>query len=135
MNMRSVYANPYKYAYVCNVPLELANIACKKQRHLEKEFSKHIPRCPECNSKKVYIVSGSYEEGYDAYVECDNCGSAFDFEEVPNSDYIRMYGDDFDPVVYFSCTENKQEGWLEACGSDNYKDWLSFARNTIIGRR
>lgn len=133
--MRSIYDNPYKYACVCNVPFELAKIACKKQRHLDKEYAKHIPRCPVCNSKKLYIESGSYEEGYDAYVECDECGSGFDFEEVPNSEYIRTYGDDFDAVVYFSTTEYKKDGWREACGSDKYEDWVKFAKHMIIGRR
>lgn len=133
--MRSIYDNPYKYACVCHVPFELAKIACKKQRHIDKEYVKHIPRCPACNSKKLYIVSGSYEEGYDSFVECNECGSGFNFEEVPNSEYIRAYGDDFDPVFYFSETDHKEEGWKEACGSDKYEDWLSFARHMIIGQR
>lgn len=115
--------------YLLNWQKQLA----KKQRHINKEYAKHIPRCPICDSRKLYVVSGSFEEGYDSYVECDECGSGFDFEEVPNSEYIRTYGDDFDPVVYFSTTENKKDGWVEACGSDKYEDWITFARHMIIG--
>ena len=133
--MRNIYDNPYKYACVCNVPYELAKIACKKQRHLEKEYAKHKPHCPVCNSKRMHIVSDSYEEGYGSYCECEDCGTGFDFTEVPNSDYIRTYGDDFDVVVYFSITRNKEKGWLEACGSDKLEDWHRFAKNMISGRR
>ena len=58
---RSLYDNPYKYACVCSVPLKLAKIACKKQRHLEKEQKKHQAmlstlECGDC----VLTTSGFY---------------------------------------------------------------------------
>lgn len=64
MNMRSIYANPYKYACKCDIPIELAKIACLKQRHFIKEQQKHPMYCPICKSKNMNFESGSYEEGY-----------------------------------------------------------------------
>ena len=63
-NMRSIYANPYKYAIECDIPFSLAKIMCKKQRHFEKEQRKHRMYCPVCKSKNLVFESGSYEEGY-----------------------------------------------------------------------
>lgn len=136
MNMKSIYANPYKYACVCNVPFELAKIACKKQRHLEKEQRKHKAYCPTCGSKHLVFEMGSYEEGYGDFFECEDCEDTFCPSEIPNVEHFDFMGwADFDPVLYFSNTEDKQDGWVEACGSDKYEDWLSYARNMIIGRR
>lgn len=40
MSMRNIYANPYKYACICDIPIELAKIECLKQRHFEKRATK-----------------------------------------------------------------------------------------------
>ena len=74
MNMRSIYANPYKYACKCDIPIELAKIACLKQRHFIKEQQKHPMYCPICKSKNMNFESGSYEEGYGDFIECEDCG-------------------------------------------------------------
>lgn len=134
--MSNIYLNPYKYAVECNVPIDLAKIACKKYRHIHKEQKKHIPRCPNCGSKRLGIEHGSYEEGYSSFVVCDNCGCDFDFSEVENIDYLPYCtGDDFDAVLYFASYKNKEEGWLEACGAETLEEWHRFARDMIIGRR
>lgn len=134
--MRSIYDNPYKYACVCNVPFELAKIACLKQRHWNRMQRKHPMYCPKCKSKNVFFEGGSCEEGYGDFIGCEDCGETFNCDEVPNAEYANLTGwEDFDPVVYFSSTANKEEGWKEACGSDKYEDWISFARHMIIGRR
>lgn len=133
--MRSIYSNPYKYAVKCNVPIELAKIACKKQRHIDKERKKHYPVCPQCGSKKLSYEMGSYEEGYGDFIECNDCGETYELDEVENIDNLPCFEWDFDPVVYFSTTENQKEGWIEACSSDKLEDWHSFARTMIVGRR
>lgn len=133
--LRSLYDNPYKYACVCSVPLKLAKIACKKQRHLEKEQKKHPCRCLACGSKHLYYGHGSYEEGYGDYVECNNCGETYDPCEIPNIKYGSLTPfEDFDPVIYFSLTENKLEGWKEACGTETHEEWIHFAEKMIAGR-
>lgn len=134
--MRSIYDNPYKYACVCNVPFELAKIACLKQRHLNKMQQKHPMRCPHCNSKSLIFEMGSYEEGYGDFIECDDCGDTFDCAEVPNAEYANLTGwEDFDPVLYFSTTANKAEGWRAACGAETLEEWHEYARKNIIGKR
>ena len=136
MNMRSIYANPYKYACQCCIPIELAKIACKKQRHFLKEQRKHRMYCPVCKSKNVVFEMGSYEEGYGDFIECEDCGETFDCNEVPNVEYASLSGwEDFDAVLYFSNTENKSDGWKEACGTTTHKEWIEFATKNIIGRR
>lgn len=135
MNMRSIYANPYKYACKCNIPIELAKIACLKQRHFIKEQKKHPMHCPICKSKNMIFESGSYEEGYGDFIECEDCGETFDCDKVPNAEYASLTGwEDFDGVLYLSTTENKSEGWKEAYGFETHEEWLKFATKTIIGR-
>ena len=135
MNMKSIYANPYKYAVKCNITFELAKIMCLKQRHFYKEQRKHPMCCPVCKSKRLNYESGSYEEGYGEFIECYDCGKTFDCDEVPNVEYASLTGwEDFDAVLYFSNTENKSEGWKEACGAETHEEWLKFATKMITGR-
>lgn len=134
MNMKSIYANPYKYACTCNIPIELAKIACLKQRHFIKEQRKHRMYCPVCKSKNLIFEGGSYEEGYGDFIECEDCGETFDCDKVPNAEYASLTGwEDFDAVLYFSNTKNKSEGWMAACGATTYEEWLEFATKMIIG--
>jgi len=134
--MRSIYDNPYKYACVCDVPIELAKIACLKHRHNIKEQRKHRAYCPCCKSKHLIFNMGSYEEGYGDFFECYECGETFDPSEIPNVEYFDYMGwADFDAVLYFSDTNNKEEGWLEACGATTHEEWLRFAKSMIVGKR
>ena len=136
MNMRSIYANPYKYACLCDIPIELAKIACQKQRHFVKEQKKHPMYCPVCKSKRLTFEMGSYEEGYGDFIECEDCGETFDCDKVPNAKYASLTGwEDFDAVLYFSNPENKSEGWMEACGATTHEEWVEYARLNIIGKR
>lgn len=132
MMKRDIHLNPYKYACVCNIPYELAKIQCLKYRHIDKEERKHRPFCPECGSKHIGYEMGSYEEGYSSFFYCDDCGQAYD--EIPNGEYYSYFGSDFDVVLYFSCTEDKADGWREACGAETIEDWHEFARKEILGR-
>lgn len=135
MNMKSIYANPYKYACQCSIPIELAKIACAKQRHFEKEERKHRMYCPVCGSKKVIFEGGSYEEGYGDFIECEDCGETFDCGEVPNVEYANLTGwKDFDVVLFYSNTVNKEDGWEEACGAKTHEEWIEFAARVITGR-
>lgn len=136
MNMKSIYANPYKYAIKCHIPFELAKIACLKQRHLEKDQKKHPCRCPVCKSKDLIYNDASYEECYGEFIECNTCGETFNCNEVPNIEYANFTGwEDFDAVLYFSNTENKEDGWREACGATTHNEWIKFAAKMILGER
>lgn len=126
----SIYANPKKYARKTQIPLGLAKIECRKQKQIDKKRKKI--RCPRCKRKALHYISGSYEEGYGAFIECDNCGEAFDPNEIKNSELL-CYGSDFDAVLYFAKTKHSPNGWIEACGSDKVEDWHKFARNMIVG--
>lgn len=91
-------------------------------------------RCPICKSKHLEYEMGSYEEGYGDFIECEDCGNTFDVDEVLNSKYADLTGwEDFDAVLYYSETENKEDGWMEACGSKEPEKWVEFARHMIIG--
>lgn len=131
--MRDIHDNPYKYACVCNVPYELAKIACLKDRHYQKERRKHGPFCPKCGSKNIFYEMGSYEEGYGDYVECENCGETYEPYEIKNVDYIIPFRD-FDTVLYFSSSRIPEEGWREACGAETIEEWQEFAREEILRR-
>lgn len=122
--MRDIYLNPYKYACVCNIPFELAKIACLKRRHYYKELRKHGPFCPACGSKSIFYEEGSYEDGYDSYVECENCEETFGPHEIENINYIIPFND-FDTVLYFA--ETRDVVYTE-------KEWQEFARKEILGR-
>lgn len=136
MNMKSIYANPYKYACVCDVPIDLAKISCKKHRHIEKEKRKHRVFCPKCGTEHLRVNLVSYKEGRIDFFECVDCGDLFSPSEIPNVEYFDCSPwEEFDPVLYFSDPKNKQEGWLEACGSDKYEDWIAFSIEKIIGKR
>lgn len=135
MNNRSIYANPYKYACVCNIPYDLAKIACLKQRHYDKTMRKNRPYCPKCGSKNIDYEMGSYEEGYGDFCECDECGETFEPHEVPNYEYFDIFGSDFDVVLFFSKTEDVKQGWIEACGAKTLEEWQEFAKKIIIGNR
>lgn len=131
--MRSIYDNPYKYACECDIPIELAKIACLKERHLRKEQKKHKPKCPKCGSKKLNYEMGSYEEGYEDYVECDECGETYEPNEIKNIEYMPSSWDNFDVLLYFSNGEDKT-GWMEACGAETIEEWQAFARKEILER-
>lgn len=134
--MRNIYDNPYKYACICNVPFELAKIACLKQRHIDKMRRKNPIHCLTCNSKHLIYEMSSYEEGYGDFIECENCGDTFDCADIPNIEYANLTGwEDFDAVVYFSTTNNKFQGWKEACGAETLEEWHKFAEKNIIGKR
>ena len=60
--MRSIYANPYKYACKCDIPIELAKIACLKQRHFIKEQQKHPMYCPICEGWREACGAETHEE-------------------------------------------------------------------------
>ena len=123
MNMKSIYANPYKYSCVCDIPFELAKIMCKNRAY-----------CPVCKSKKLIFEHGSYEEGYDSFIECDACGKTFDYDKIPNIEYASIAGyEDFDAVLYFGSMQNKSEAWKEACGAITHDKWIEFAAEMIIG--
>lgn len=36
LSKKSVYLNPYKYAYICDVPIEYARIVQKRQNNISK---------------------------------------------------------------------------------------------------
>lgn len=135
MRSRGIYDNPYKYAIECNIPYDLAKIACLKHRHFLKEKRKKAPRCPICDSKRMIYQMGSYEEGYGDYVECDCCGETFEPDEIKNIEYLPTSRDDFDVVLYFSLAENTKAGWMEACGAKTLEEWQNYARREILGRR
>ena len=137
LTMRTIYDNPYKYACVCNVPFELAKIACLKRRHKDKMRRKHPVHCPTCNSKHLIYEMGSYEEGYSDFIECDECGDTFDCSEIPNIEYVDLTGwDDFDAVLFFSQNDvAKTEDGEKACGAEDLEEWIKFAQNNIIGIR
>lgn len=134
--MRSIYANPYKYAVTCDIPFELAKIACAKARHCKKEARKHPMRCPNCNSKRLCFEHGSYEEGYSDYIECDNCGETYDVDAVPNSEYQSLTGyEDFDAVLFYSGTEDGYGDIMPKGAAKTHEEWVKFARDAIIGKR
>ena len=136
MNMRSIYANPYKYACTCSISFELAKIMCKKQRHFYKEQKKHPMYCPVCKSKHLTYEGGSWEEGYDEFIECADCGETFDCGDVPNVEYASLTGwENFDPVLFYSHPEEPELGWQEACGATTQEEWMVFATQTITGKK
>lgn len=132
--MRSIYDNPYKYACECDIPIELAKIACLKERHLRKEQKKHKPKCPNCGSKKLDYEMGSYEEGYGDYFECVTCGETYDPNEIKNIEYMPCPFGDFDVVLYFRRRGQNISGWDEACGATTMEEWQAFARKEIVGK-
>lgn len=126
----SIYASSKKYAKKCQIPLSLAKIECRKQRKIERSRKKIT--CPMCKHKSLGYEMGSYEEGYGDFIGCAFCGETYGPEEIKNGDLL-AYGADFDAVLYFCKTKDSQDGWIEACGSDNIEDWHKFARRMIIG--
>lgn len=129
----SIYATPKRYAKKCGIPLSLAKIECRKQKKITK-MRKHII-CPICKRNSLYYEHGSYEEGYDAFIECSRCGETYDPVEIRNSEYL-TYGYDFDAVLYFSSGRTKEEkikNRIEAIGTTDDAHWIEFAKKMILG--
>lgn len=63
------------------------------------------------------------------------CGETYEPDEIPNIEYGSLTPfEEFDPVIYFSLTENKLEGWKKACGAETHEEWIHFAEKMIAGR-
>ena len=108
--MSSIYSNPYKYAYECDVPIELARAVCKYQRRLEN-MRYRATKCPVCKDRALEFEGGSYEEGYDDYIYCDSCGEAFDVGEITHGWLLHGWSD-FDVILWYSSCSTKKENWI-----------------------
>ena len=128
LNQNCIYANPYKYAYRCNVPIELARIICKYQNHIAK-LTYHAKKCPRCGARSLYFEGGSYEEGYGDFIECETCEETFGVDDIENGEYLSGWSD-FDVILYGSLgdtEEERRESRIAMCGSDDIKKWHEFA--------
>lgn len=135
--MKTIYDDPYHYAYTCGVPLDLARIACKRWRHHRRMMQTHPCKCPVCGSKQLAIELGSYEEGTHDFVFCEVCDNDFKPSDIKNIEYgsISPFPPYVDLVLYFSSLENKLEGRRMACGRTDDAAWLQFATEQITGKR
>ena len=127
--IKSIYDNPYKYAYECDVPIELARIACKKQRRFNKLVHR-ARKCPECNSRALRYDCGSWwHEGIGDSLYCEKCGSEYEIEEIENGNLlIAMAGFDF--IVYYSLPKKiewRMEARAEELGVNTLEEWHSWA--------
>lgn len=132
----SIYTNPYKYAYICDVPIEYARIVQKRQNNIAKIIY-NARKCPKCGSHSLCFEGGSYEEGYDDYIYCENdeCEADYEVSEIKNGQYLSGWLD-FDVVWYGLINvddEKKKEYRLMMCGSDNINEWHKFAWDHIRG--
>lgn len=136
LSRKSVYLNPYKYAYICDVPIEYARIAQKRQNNISKIIY-NARKCPKCGSHSLCFEGGSYEEGYGDYIYCDNesCGEDFEVSDIKNGEYLSGWLD-FDVVLYTCSGETdaeRQKDRIAMCNSENVGDWHEFAWNHIHG--
>lgn len=125
---KGIYGNPYKYAYECDVPIELARAVCKYQRRLDN-MRYRATKCPVCKDRALEFEGGSYEEGYGDFIYCDSCGEAFDVEEIEKS-WLLHWWSDFDAILWYSSGSTKEENWRhreEELGITNIEEWHSWA--------
>jgi hypothetical protein len=67
----SLCDNPKEYAKQTHISLEQAEIRCKYFKELKEKI--HAARkCPKCGEHTLAIEGGSYEEGIQSYVYCEN---------------------------------------------------------------
>jgi len=126
--VKSIYNNPYKYAYKCDVPIELARAVCKYQRKLEK-MTRKAAKCPMCNTYELVLEHGSYEEGYDDYIYCDSCDQSFSVAEIENG-YLLYGWSDFDIILWYSCNSTKEANRkqrAEELGINTLEEWQEWA--------
>lgn len=129
MRKKGIYGNPYKYAYKCDVPIDLARAICKLQRKYDK-MRHRAAKCPKCKARALVYESGSYEEGYGDFIACDSCGEGFDVDEIEHSELLHMWWD-FDNVLWFSMgstPEIKREQRAEELGINTLEEWHEWAR-------
>ena len=127
--MSSVYDNPYKYAVICDVPIELARAVCKIQRKTDKMRYK-ARKCPVCKGRGLEAEFGSYEEGYGDYIGCDHCGATFDLKEIENG--FLLFGlQDFDVILWFSVHKKDRQ---EKLGIKNIEEWHEWAWKELKGK-
>ena len=127
--VRGIYNNPYKYAYECDVPIELARATCKLQRKYDK-MRYRVAKCPVCKVRALTYENGSYEEGYSDFIICDSCGESFDIDEIKNCDLLHGMGSSFDSVLWFSMgatPEKRQEDRAKELGVNTIEEWHKWA--------
>ena len=129
LSQKSIYANPYKYAYICNVPIDYARVVQKQQNNISK-IVYNARKCPKCGSRSLCFECGSYEEGYGDYIYCDNesCGETFSVSDIKNGTYLSGWLD-FDIVLWASkgkTDEERAESRKEQCCSEGFENWSEF---------
>lgn len=124
----SIYDNPYKYAYECDVPIELARATCKLQRKYDKMIYR-AAKCPVCKARALTYESGSYEEGYGDFIYCDSCDESFNVDEIKNGVLLHSWGN-FDSVLWFSLgatPEKRKEDRAKELGVNTIEEWHKWA--------
>lgn len=125
----SIYDNPYKYAYECDVPIDLARATCKLQRKYDK-MRYRAAKCPVCKARALTYESGDYWEGYSDFISCDSCGESFDLDEIKNCDLLHGCGSSFDSVLWFSMgatPEKRQEERAKELEVNTIEEWHKWA--------
>ena len=126
---RSIYDNPYKYAYECDVPIDLARATCKLQRKYDKMIYR-AAKCPVCKARALTYEHGDYWEGYGDFISCDSCGESFDLDEIKNGELLWGRGIAFDTVLWFSMgatPEKRQEERAKELGVNTIEEWHKWA--------
>lgn len=136
LSKKSIYANPYKYAYICDVPIEYARIVQKRENNIAK-IVYNARKCPKCGSRSLCFEGGSYEEGYGDYIYCDNenCEETFLVSDINNGQYLSGWFD-FDSVLWASrgkTEEERAKTRSEECYSEGFDNWSDFIWNHIRG--
>lgn len=67
----SLYNDPKEYAAQTLMSLEQATIRCNHFKKLKDQIFK-AKKCPQCGQHTLEIEGGSYEEGYNSFVYCEN---------------------------------------------------------------
>lgn len=111
MIISSIYEDPQEYAKTCDCSLEVAEFRCNYYLNLQKKAGE--VHCPSCNADSEHVNLDSADDCSGSFVSCDECGDAFDLDDIRFKAIVDLKSS-FDDILYYGVNRDAidEESWL-----------------------